>query len=113
MVGQVDDQLVTVIILGDIAFDGIHRWLLVRCGLARTEAARSGLIHGRPENPLTADTIRRQLVAMSGTAHESTMLDEARAALRLAEADPGRSVALATTLTRRALDVRDLAAASV
>jgi tetratricopeptide (TPR) repeat protein len=47
------------------------------------------------------------------TAHESTMLDEARAALRLAEADPGRSVELATTIARRAREKRDLAAAAV
>jgi tetratricopeptide (TPR) repeat protein len=49
---------------------------------------------------------------MSKTAHDLTML-RARAALRLAEADPGRSAELAATVARQALDERDLAAASV
>jgi tetratricopeptide (TPR) repeat protein len=50
---------------------------------------------------------------MSSTVYDTTMLDQARAALRLAEADPGRSFELATTIARRALDEHDLAAAAV
>src|SRR5918999_2140858 len=50
---------------------------------------------------------------MSTHVPKQTMPEQAREALRLAEADPGRSLVLAASITQRALDEQDLEAAAI